>query len=372
MTNKNTRPVYFAGLNGLRTIAALAVVVSHITLNLPQFGLDPHIFGTFPDGKPKGLDLAGHGVSIFFVLSGFLITYLLLAEKQQHPVDIKKFYLRRILRIWPLYYLYLAIAIVVTVILNLKFDGRMLLLYIFYAANIPFILETTIPLIAHYWSLGVEEQFYLFWPWVVKKIDKLVGPIVLFIAVLMGTKLFVHFVTGPNTLPELIIDTTRFHCMMIGALGAILYRRGNHWLIKLADNKLMQAGCWGVLLLVAVNKFHVASVIDTELISVMAMCLIVGQINITNRLINLENNVFDFLGKISYGIYVIHPLLIFLLSKIIPDVPLPSPLNYISVYLLITGATVLLAWLSYSYFEKPFLRLKNRFVVVKSTAATHQ
>ena len=102
--------VYFPGLNGLRAIAALAVVLSHLTIALGNFNLNAHLLGTLPNGNPKGIDLADFGVSIFFSLSGFLITYLLLAENSRGKINIKNFYIRRILRIWPLYYLYFLIA----------------------------------------------------------------------------------------------------------------------------------------------------------------------------------------------------------------------------------------------------------------------
>src|SRR5271155_5691395 len=98
--------VYFSGLNGLRAIAALSVVFSHTTTSLNQFGLNPFIYGKFPDGTTKTTLLAAFGVTIFFALSGFLITYLLLEEKKTKEINIKNFYIRRILRIWPLYYLY--------------------------------------------------------------------------------------------------------------------------------------------------------------------------------------------------------------------------------------------------------------------------
>ncbi|HWY12027.1 MAG TPA: acyltransferase family protein, partial [Bacteroidia bacterium] len=73
----SSKTIYLPGLNGLRAIAAIAVVISHTTLSLNKFNLDPNIFGSLQNGEPQGLLLAGNGVSIFFVLSGFLITYLL-------------------------------------------------------------------------------------------------------------------------------------------------------------------------------------------------------------------------------------------------------------------------------------------------------
>lgn len=130
--NKSENPVYFPGLNGLRAIAALAVVLSHITQSLKFFNLSPYIFGTLSNGGPKGLSLAANGVSIFFCLSGFLITYLLLSEKKVNSINVKKFYIRRLLRIWPLYYLYLLIVIIVAAIYGFGIDIKSLLLYLFF------------------------------------------------------------------------------------------------------------------------------------------------------------------------------------------------------------------------------------------------
>jgi peptidoglycan/LPS O-acetylase OafA/YrhL len=149
------KTIYFPGLNGLRAICAIAVVVSHITTALKEFNLNPHIFGTNPDGYPKGLLLGAFAVSTFFVISGFLITFLLLAEKEVQPIDIKKFYLRRALRIWPLYYTYLFLALITTIIFGLHLNAKTLFHYLFFTANIPFIFGTALPFLSHYWSLAV-------------------------------------------------------------------------------------------------------------------------------------------------------------------------------------------------------------------------
>ncbi len=85
------KAIYFPGLNGLRAISAIAVFFSHITTDLKEFNLNPNLFGTLPDGSPKGYALANYGVTIFFVLSGFLITYLLQAEKEIQTLMSKSF-----------------------------------------------------------------------------------------------------------------------------------------------------------------------------------------------------------------------------------------------------------------------------------------
>ena len=371
MSNVKEKAIYFSGLNGLRAIAAVAVVVSHITLALDEFGLNPHIFGNLKDGKPIGLFLGGYGVSIFFTLSGFLITYLLQAEKALHQVDIKKFYVRRILRIWPLYYAYLIFAVATIFIFKLDFNNNSLLLYVFYSANVPFILGTALPFLNHYWSLGVEEQFYLFWPWIISKVKRKLVPVILvMIIVLMGAKLL-FYIINPQSIIANVLIVTRFHCMMIGGLAAILYKQRHGLFLRLADNKITMGICWAVIALAAVNRFQLASIIDNEIISTITVPLIIGQINIKNRLINLENRLCRFLGKISYGIYVIHPLAIFYCSKLLAGVHLPSPYKYVVVYAFILAVTISIAWLSYEYFEKYFLKLKTKYTVVKSTGSGH-
>lgn len=361
------KAIYLPGLNGLRAIASIGVVVSHITLGLAYFGLNPYLLGRLKNGTPKGLDLAGFGVDIFFALSGFLITYLLCVEKDKQYIQIKKFYLRRILRIWPLYYLYFFISLLIILYFGFKYNFSSLLLYLFYAANIPFILRTALPFLDHYWSLGVEEQFYLFWPWVIKTSN---SKIVLFITsilfVLIGAKIIFHFFY-PELIVESLINTIRFQCMIIGALAAILYKQHNRLFLKSFDNKISQIIAWAIIILVAINKFHIASILDHEIISVVTVIIITGQINIKNRIINLEMWFFDFLGKISYGIYVYHPLLIFLLSKVINRISIRRDYKYALVYLSVIGITILLAYISYEYFEKYFLKLKDRFAVVQSS-----
>ena len=222
-------------------------------------------------------------------------------------------------------------------------------------------------MVGHYWSLGVEEQFYMFWPWINKlRLKQITIFSILGIILLIGTKTYLH-VFRPDTLLEQFIHVTRFHCMMIGALGAVVYYKKSSFFLKIATNKIIQLICWGIIFLVMINRFHIASFIDNEILTAITVIIILGQITETSPL-SLENSYFDFFGKISYGIYVIHPLLIFLFSKILNNITTFNTLNYFIVYSTILGTTILLSHLSYKYFESKFLKLKEKkFSVIKSS-----
>lgn len=354
--------IHLKGLNGIRAIAALSVVITHIVQGLDNFGFT----------RMHGLDLAGYGVTIFFALSGFLITYLLLIEKEQFKdIGIKQFYLRRILRIWPLYYFYLIISLIT---FYFYFKGAFtfdLIFYFLLSANIPTIMGHQIPLLFHFWSLGVEEQFYLFWPWVVKKKNALLNWLIWFIAILIFLKVgcWVLFKKTGNVVPLNIIHFTRFHCMAIGACGAILYSNQHKNFLKLSFALPTQLIVWGVIILCAINKFQVADLINNEIIAVLAVFLIVNVTGNPKTIIKLDNWYMDYLGKISFGIYVYHPLIIILTAKWLGSAikTLNTNLQYAAIYFLVTTFTILIAGISYTYLEKPFLRLKDKFSRVHSS-----
>jgi peptidoglycan/LPS O-acetylase OafA/YrhL len=372
MQERDGQVLHFSGLNGLRAIAALSVLFSHTTQGLREFGLDPFVFGKYPDGNPKSTLLAGFGVSIFFALSGFLITYLLLQEKKTSGINIKNFYIRRVLRIWPLYYLYLIFSILTLIYFDLPFEKQSVIFYVFLLANAPFIFGGAITFLSHYWSLGVEEQFYSFWPWVIKKnksILKITLVICLGLVLLKCILRFldIHLNHGEMNWPYLTIHVTRFHCILIGAVGAILYFQNNEIFLKLTNNLFAQSLSWLVIFLTAINKFHIISFLDNEFISLITLFIIIGQIQRTNRIINLDIQFLDFIGKISYGIYVMHPLILFYLSKAIVFSGKPNIFNYLLVYFSVLITTLFFTYLSYHFFEKRFLRLKEKYSTIISS-----
>jgi peptidoglycan/LPS O-acetylase OafA/YrhL len=365
------KKIHLPGLNGLRALAALAVVFSHINLGLPDYGLPAR----------RSLDLASYGVLLFFTLSGFLISLLLLIERQRFGrIDIRKFYWRRLLRIWPLYYLYLALALLVMLLLRTSPEPVPLLLTLFMLPNVAAALGTPLLFAGHYWSLGAEEQFYLLWPWLLQKSKSYTRSIAVFLALMVLIKVVARVVDAKLgfSLPWLLASNMPFSSMAIGALGACLYfyvavePAAAAWpskALRLACSWPAQAACWGLVGLAAFNKFHVVSLFDGDIFSVASAILILNSVANTRPLLNMEWRPLDFLGRISFGIYVYNGLTIPLLAFLIRPLALGSTAKTILIYVAVPAVTVLLAYLSYRFYESPFIRLKEKFSKVHSSSA---
>lgn len=362
--------VFLPGLNGIRALAAIGVMLSHTNAAISLLNKNWSLFGIDEKGEVKGWVLAEHGVTMFFVLSGFLITYLLLKEKHKtQNINVKSFYVRRVLRIWPLYYLYLIADLLVLWFLNVNFNFSVVAFYIFFAANIPFIFNRALMNLDHFWSIGVEEQFYLFWPWLFKKINKnleiYLSIIGLFLA---GFRIYVWYVKPFSEIAVFSV-VNRFDCMILGGIAAILYSKRNVFFLKLVNNKISQTVSLFIYFLLFVNVFwFLNSIIEIFVIAIATMVIIIGQIEKNNRILNFNILVMDYLGKLSYGIYVIHPLIIFAITHFIhfEDTSTLAPFLYV---IMIVFFTIMIAHFSYYYFELPFLKLKEKYAIIKSSSS---
>ena len=156
--------------------------------------------------------------------------------------------------------------------------------------------------------------------------------------------------------------------MMFGAIGAILFYNKNKVFLLLTTNRIIQIVTWIFFIVAWSFEKHIPAVFRNDIIAFFSLILVLEQVNDKSKLINLENRFFDFIGKISYGIYVIHPLVIFVLSYFWRNLNLTidQRLQYSLICFLTPTFTIILAYLSYYYFELPFLRFKAKFAVVKS------
>jgi peptidoglycan/LPS O-acetylase OafA/YrhL len=343
---------YLPGLNGLRALAAGTVVVRHINDVLAQVSL-PHY------GPTQGHKFA---VTVFFALSGFLITYLLLREKAKTgKVSITKFYIRRILRIWPLYFIAFGGALLFNWLGNLPFDSSLLVFYILFAGNFLASIDTVIPNAAHLWSLGVEEQFYIIWPWMIRLSRRPIYTLLAFLMLFLTAKAILLFWLGPRSAYYMFFHLTRFDCMAIGGIGAWLFWSG---IPKLLARVLfaipVQVICWAALIATLFLPGHPYDVLDHTAIGVVTLVIILNLVANPQPLLRLENRFWSYLGGISFGLYIWHPLVQAANKLILPSLPISDLGKIIFLYVSVIAETILIAHLSMKYLERPFLRLKDR------------
>ena len=134
----------------------------------------------------------------------------------------------------------------------------------------------------------------------------------------------------------------------------------------------MQAVVFVSLGAMLVDRFHFANCLDNELVAFLTVALIMGQLDVKKRRVNLDTPLLGFFGRISFGLYVIHPLVIVLLTKPVIALALPDTLTIPLVYVLIVGLVTCAAYLSFSYYEKPFFRIKIKYMIVVSSASKEQ
>ena len=325
-------------------------------------------------------------LSFFFVLSGFLITYLLLAEKKQEgTIKVKDFYMRRILRIWPLYFIIVLAGFFVLPFLRFmdvpyfklftnQFNVTNLILFAFMLPNLAFILFNPLPHIGHTWSIGVEEQFYLIWPWVVKRSKNNLLWVLLFIIVgLVGVKIGILLLV--KTFPDLYLVKVlkdffamlKIESMAIGGIGAWMVFEGRYFFQCLNNYVLL-----GSLVLVCILIYYTPPVLQDGIFLVYSVLFLLIILNVSlnpRSVIKLENKLFMTLGRISYGIYMYHMMAIAMVLGVLRTARFPVNNGWLSqsiVYSASIGLSILMAWLSYRYLEAGFLKLKSKFTRVKS------
>ena len=373
--------VYFKGLNGLRFFAAFLVLMQHAESIRQKYSLfNLADYTLFNSGT-----LA---VEFFFVLSGFLITFLLLEEvANTGTINIKHFYMRRVLRIWPLYYLLLIIGLllipVALKVLHIEYTshfpiGTASLLFVFFLPNL---VESIwgAGFLTPLWSIGVEEQFYFFWAPLVKYFRKYAMAIFVAIIVLRGL-FYAYYATHPITAVLKFIFTMKFEAMSLGGLGA--------WLLYNFRERMMKAKIfslgWQVLLLALIvvritcHKYFTetdsswAGTIYTAMFghfySFLFTCtlflwLILNTSSNPKTIFHTDYKVLNFLGNLSYGIYMYHGIVLFvtimLLKNVLQNL---SPVSAtITLYLASGSITVLTAYISYRFVESKFLLLKKAF-----------
>lgn len=353
----NYSPKYLPQLDGIRGIAVCFVILYHCF--------------------PCDLTRAGWmGVDLFFVLSGFLITGILIDTRTE-----KKYYInfigRRVLRIFPLYY-----GVLLIIFLLMFFFGRVFPVgsdyylrhqswFWLYFQNWLYSRDGFPPnhMLVHFWTLGVEEQFYLLWPWVIRYIrPKYVLKVSIVLCVIaIGFRLLPLNIINLNETYRYMSTISRMDSLLIGAIIAILIRNNTRLL-----EKVTVPICIGSFIIVLLGIMYFKSLSFLRLspiftfIDLFAGSILVISLSSFLRFQSfIAHPILIKLGKYSYGLYVYHYIIFVLLKHHLDNWLNYQFSNFYSRMIILGSLTILLAIpisiISYHLFENKFLVLKKYF-----------
>ena len=358
---------YRPELDCLRFFAFLAVFFYHTFAHEADYYSARHIpFGAFLASAARA---GSFGVDLFFLLSAYLITELLFREKEEFgTVHLKSFYVRRMLRIWPLYFLAVLIGAVLPLVdPNQKFPLRYIVAFLLLSGNwmtslVGFPQSVMNPL----WSVSFEEQFYLIWPTLIARARRastvLLASGLLLVVAEIGRLVLLKYARQRHSDVEIFTNTiARLDPLALGIATAVILRKKQvelRWFLRWSC-AILGASVW----LLAGHYFHLT--VAFMLIGYPAMALGSWLIFMSVFGLGVAPGWLRYLGKISYGLYVFHMLALYLVSKLIGGYA--GNLGKFMIYWCLGLAlTLVMAALSYRFFESPFLRLKERFAFVRS------
>lgn len=302
------------------------------------------------------------GVDMFFVLSGYLIVTLILREKERNGfISLRKFYIRRALRIFPVYYGVLLIVGLYYYFLKSESETRAIIqlmpYYLTFTSNW---LAVSAGHLSIYWSLATEEQFYLLWPFLEKKLKKF--PLFMVMAVFIIINQWVNFSDLNDSRHLEILDTT-FTPICLGVILAhVLHNYKTFSYVFFLVKSIHMSFIYFVMLLLLIyfspqDISGFPRLMMQFIMMVWLASLVMHKNNIMSYL--LDAKLVSRIGETSYGIYLYH-MLAFAASRILIE---KLDIHIWGYELFIIGGlmVILIAELSYRYYEKPFMEMKRLY-----------
>jgi peptidoglycan/LPS O-acetylase OafA/YrhL len=377
---------HMPALDGLRGLAVLMVLVFHFVGNtMPTNVAESAVVGLTNYGA--------YGVELFFVLSGFLITGILY-DSHNKPHYFRNFYMRRLLRIFPLYYGVLVLVFFVAPLIPLLRGPTLDYLVDrqawawLYAVNVYIARDGdwTFSYLNHFWSLAIEEHFYLFWPLVVFLLARRPRTLIaVSLAVSLGALLarLIGSLAGLSWWTTYVLTPFRLDGLALGAFLAVTARQpgGLEWLIRALPRVATVAG--GLLVgtfvwtrLVSHQALELVLPVRAGTVLILLACLLTWAVtapkqSFTSRF--FRSGTMAFFGTYSYGMYVYHHFISYYLVENRTELDLARWLGSHGAAVALQAsvglaASVAVAYLSYELFEKRFLRMKRLFGTVEHPA----
>jgi peptidoglycan/LPS O-acetylase OafA/YrhL len=358
-----SRVRFFGSLDGLRALSILGVLWTHVwyVSGLEYYNRLQH----YPV-----LKMGAFGVDVFFGISGFLITTLLLRERSKNGrISLRDFYLRRSLRIWPLYYATLGIYVLLVIFLQ-RGTGRDRVFFHFFPGYLTFTYTwfagwaASGAVFNFAWSLSVEEQFYVVWALVLRILRGLLPALVMILMIFL--RLSVHFNVLQNfilkdSLPWRIAAGVSVPICLGAILAQILHSEKGFRILRPILGSKWAAALWLLLLLASlVPRQPSWQMIQWFLVAAVVGSCVIREDNALAPFLRFRP--LAYIGLVSYGMYLLNTLVLDVVNPVMNRIGLRHPLLKFPVFV---AATVLVAGISYRFFETPFLRLKERFSKVR-------
>ena len=372
--NKLLEIKYFKGLDILRFIAASCVVLHHASqfINKKGFNIEANKYHIYS---------GSFFLDLFFVISGFLIALILFKELDANKFNLKKFFVRRILRIWPLFFLVVIVKVVLfpfmkgielpEILYNLKFAAT-------FTTNFQLIFgeyfQSTYLIL---WSVCIEEHIYLLFPFLALlfKQSRLVMISSLIVIGVFSLQYSDEiFSSSTNLSVPYFLSTSYLYYFGIGGLIAIAMTKYTKLFQKISD-----AACHWIIqvLIMGIGFALVFNTITNVPYSKGFQILLHGTFAAYLVFVAVSGNlIFDkfnlktsrYLGNISYSMYLIHPMFLGIAFKLVIGRQIEVGLSKLTISypFLAIAITIMIATILYYSVEKPFLKMKKKFAIVKS------
>ncbi|MDW3194051.1 MAG: acyltransferase [Cytophagales bacterium] len=358
------KKLYFPNLDGLRFFAFLAVFFAHSFYSEETYIQEHALYQAFRSIGHLGI----FGVNFFFVLSGFLITFLLINEKESFgTISLRNFYIRRVLRIWPLYYFIIAVGFFVIPTIQRDILGSSyeesanIWHYVFFINN--FFDQPSSAVLGVLWSIAIEEQFYLFWPVFIKIFTRRYWP-AFFLSIIVFSAISRTFYIGYgyqhtlSCISDLAIGSMMAYFAFYSSKFKETFSRMKFSYIAiiyvLGGSLFFFRSYWADVAWLYLNERLLFSLFFSFII--LEQCYSEQPLKL-GRLKLITN-----WGKISYGLYMLHFVAIYIVAKVfelIVHETLVSVLLFEPMMAFVIS--ILLAFLSFNFFESYFLSWKKKF-----------